>query len=179
VAFVREFSRPAGNWADLLEAVKFTTNNLFKSYRLDVLRADDLPAALRATYRNQESQLPALLTPIDNLKPVEAGGFRPLAPFEAPVAVPQRQPGRVVVRVPAAARVTFDGQAAPAGPTERGFATAALEPGAEHVVDVRVELNGWGGLYRVPVRAGATARVELQVPAGVQARVVAAGSGTD
>jgi len=167
VAFVREFSRPAGNWADLLEAVKFTTNNLFKSYRLDVLRTDDVPAALRTTYRNQESQLPALLTPIDNLKPVDAGGYRPLAPLNAPVAVPKRQPGFVIVRVPAAARVTFDGMMAPAGSPEPTFTTAPLEPGVEHAVEVRVELNGWGGVYRVPVRAGETARAELQVPAGV------------
>lgn len=176
VAFAREFSRPAGNWADLLEAVKFTTNNLFKSYRLDVLRSDDLPAALRTTYRNQESQVPALLTPIDNLKPVENGSYKRVVPADSPAAAPQRQPARVVLRVPAAASVTVDGMPTTRGFSERDVATAPLEPGRDHMIEVRVEINGWGGVYQLAVRAGETARAELQVPAEVQAHIVVATS---
>ena len=58
-AFVREFGRPAGSWADMLETVKFSTNTLFKSYRLEVLESEDLQPAAKTSYRNQESQIPA------------------------------------------------------------------------------------------------------------------------
>ena len=35
----------------------------------------------------------------------------------------------------------------------------------EHVLELKIEVDGWFGVYRVPVTAGKRAMVDLQVPA--------------
>lgn len=156
-AFVREFGRPAGSWADMLESVKFSTNNLFKSYRLEVLKSEDMPATAKTAYRNQESQFPAQMTPIDNLKPATpAGGAAP--PLDGNL------PARIFLRVPERAVVLIDGQPTTQTGAERGFETPPLPTTVVQSYDVRVEMNGWAGLYRIEVRGGATVMAELQVP---------------
>jgi len=162
LAFVREFGRPAGSWADLLEGVKFSTNNLFKSYRLDVLRADELPAANKATYRNQESQIPAALTPLDNVRPITPGAYH-VPTFAPPIVLTSqndRKPAHVQLRVPADAHIWLDGKPTTLTGEVRVFETGPIETDRYRNCEVRLEHNGWVGVFQVPIRGGQTSKVE-------------------
>ncbi|MBX7104430.1 MAG: hypothetical protein K1X57_10135 [Gemmataceae bacterium] len=164
LAFVREFGRPAGTWADLLESVKFSTNNLYKTFRLEVLKNDDVPAPAKAIFRNQESQVPAPLTPVDNIKPVEGGTQLPPAPLPG-----DRQPARIMVLVPEGAQLWVDGQLTTQQGRERSFETTPLAVDRPHVYEVRMVVQDWAGLYHVAVTGGRTTQVELQIPTPVAA----------
>ncbi len=171
-AFVREFGRPAGTWADMLESVKFSTNNLFKSYRLEVLKSDDLQPPAKAPYRNQESQIPAPLTPVDNLKPAApvGGGAAPVNGAQEPilsnilVQQEERQSAKIYLRVPERAIVFIDGQLTAQTGVERGYETPPLSMTQTQNYEVRMEVQGWAGVYRIEVRGGKTVMAELQVP---------------
>jgi uncharacterized protein (TIGR03000 family) len=156
-AFVREFGRPTGSWADMLESVKFSTNNLFKSYRLEVLKSDDVQPTAKTIYRSQESQIPTQMTPVDNLKPAAPpGGAMP--------PVDGKQPAKIYLRVPERAVVMIDGQPTIQTGTERGYETPPLSTTDSQYYDVRVELNGWAGVYRIEVRGGANVMADLKIP---------------
>lgn len=170
-AFVREFGRPAGSWADMLESVKFSTNNLFKSYRLEVLKSEDLQAPAKAPYRNQESQIPAPMTPVDNLKPAApvGGGSAPAVETKLPVpdaAVDEgeRRSAKIYLRVPEKARVFIDGQPTLQTGGERGFETPPLPVNETLNYEIRMEVKGWAGVYRIEIRGGKTVMADLQVP---------------
>lgn len=169
LAFVREFGRPAGSWADMLEGVKFATNNLFKSYRLDVLRSDDLAPAAKATYRNQESQIPAMLTPIENVKPAGSGA-QSVPTLTPPIVLTlqrESKPAQLQLRVPAGAAVWIDGQqTAQVGP-ERLFETSPIETDQNRECEIRMEFKGWVGVYRVALTGGRTTKIELVIPENV------------
>lgn len=164
LAFCREFGRPAGGWADLLESVKFTTNNLYKTYRLDVLKADDTPAPVKAIFRNQESQVPAPLTPVDNIKGAEQGQKPPAGEVAPPQYTGTRLPAALVIRLPEDAQLWLDGQRTTQTGAERQFVTMPLATDAAHVYEIRMVVNGWGGIYQVQVNPGQTTRVDLQIP---------------
>lgn len=175
IAFAREFSRPAGGWADLLEGVKFTTNSLFKSYRVDVLKSDTVPAAEKAAYRGQESQTPAVLTPLDNITPVKrngnGGAYLPDLSTNtqiAPVYVPELKPARIMVKLPADAKLFIDGEATTGTGSERAFSSTPIAVDQPRTFDLRVELNGWYGVYQATLAGGGVAMLELQVPAAVK-----------
>lgn len=176
-AIVREFGRPTGSWADMLESVKFSTNNLFKAYRLEVLKSDAVQPAAKALYRNQESQIPTQMTPIDNLKPAApAGGgsapAEPPAPADAPPEPATKlpiAPARIFLRVPEQATLLIDGQPTRQAGGERAFETPPLNVLQPQYYDLRLELGGWVGVYRIEVRGGATIMADLQVPQPVVA----------
>ncbi|MFL5330170.1 MAG: hypothetical protein ACJ8C4_14810 [Gemmataceae bacterium] len=165
VAFVREFGRPAGSWADMVESVKFTTNNLFKSYRLEVLKSDDPTPAQKAIYRNQESQVPITLTPLDSVVPLRTGSSKPTA---APaILVKTSKAAKLEVRLPADAKLWIDGRPTTETGTERKFELPAASGKGDSLCELRMEVNGWFGVYRVTVTPGKTAAVDLQMPSEV------------
>jgi uncharacterized protein (TIGR03000 family) len=173
LAFIREFGRPAGTWADLLEGVKFSTNNIYKSYRLDVLRNEDLAAPAKAIYRNQEAQIPALLTPIENVKPTGPGVYAVpdlVPPVTLTVERSARQAAQLQVRVPLAAVIWLDGRITTQVGVERTFETPPIEVDRSRTYELRVELDGWVGVYQVAVCGGQSSKVELVVPEAVAGR---------
>jgi hypothetical protein len=165
LAFVREFGRPAGSWLDLLEAVKFSTNNLYKAYRLEVIKSDAVPAPVKAIFRNQESQVPAPLTPLDNVQPVEPGAAAPPLPESAPKQLTgDRRPARLLVRVPAEAQIWLDGRPTLQSGSDRSYEIGPIPTAFAQTYDVRMEVQGRVGVYRVDVVGGRTTAVELQLP---------------
>lgn len=195
LAFVREFGRPAGSWADMFEIVKFSTGNIFKSYRLDVLKADDISEAKKTIFRNQETQVPVLLTPIDNVAAIRTGAVNsapatpaikddvavkaevlpPVAAAEAPIAkevtapiiVKAALPARLDVRLPARAKLWIDGQPTLQIGSDRTFELPVGPNEGDSLCELRIEVNNWFGIYRVTVAPGKTVQVDLQVPAEV------------
>ena len=81
----------------------------------------------------------------------------------APVKVAEANTGRVIVQLPADARLYVDGQVANLTSTPRTFVTPALQPGRDYYYTLRAEAVRDGQVVadskRVIVRAGAEARV--------------------
>jgi uncharacterized protein (TIGR03000 family) len=75
-------------------------------------------------------------------------------------------PARVVVKLPASARLWVDQVACPLEGTERSFDTPALEPGQRYVYTLRVELERDGRraeeTRRVPLVAGQRVEVDFE-----------------
>ena len=178
----------------MFEQVKFSTGNIYKSYRLDVLKADGVSDAKKTIYRNQETQVPVLLTPIDNVAPVRTGAINPdpalpevkdeanvkaelptpvPAPtpepvvakeITAPIVVKAAQSAKLDVRLPATAKLWIDGQPTNQTGPERTFELPAGPIEGDSLCELRIEVNNWFGIYRITVAPGKTVQVDLQVP---------------
>ena len=166
LAFIREFGRPAGNWADMFETVKFSTSTIYKSYRVDVLKSDAVTAAQKTTYRNQETQVPTLLTPINNVEPVKTGASNP-ATTDDSVMVKSGNPARLDVHLPANAKLWIDGRPTLQAGTDRMFELPVGPDEGDTLCELRIEVNNWFGIYRVTVSPGKTVKVDLKVPTEV------------
>ena len=82
----------------------------------------------------------------------------------AAAAGPDASLATIVVRVPADAKVYFDGQPTKQTGTRRTFVTPPLEPGREFPYDLKAEVarqgKAWSRTERITVRAGRTTRVD-------------------
>jgi uncharacterized protein (TIGR03000 family) len=100
----------------------------------------------------------------------------PAAPAGEAVPAPKKEgkkgegevsarPARVVVELPADAKLFIDDQAMKATSERRSFSTPTLQPGQAYYYEVRAEVEREGKTYsetkRVIVRAGETARASF------------------
>jgi uncharacterized protein (TIGR03000 family) len=78
-------------------------------------------------------------------------------------------PGTIVVTLPADARLTVDGMPTNSTSNVRAFATTVLQPGRAYHYTLQAEVTRNGQTVRmerqVPVAAGQTSRVTLDIPA--------------
>jgi uncharacterized protein (TIGR03000 family) len=84
------------------------------------------------------------------------------------------RPAMVLVKLPADARLTFNGWTSASKTTTRRFRTPALEPGQEFAYTIHAELFRDGQTlvqdHQVVVRAGQETRVNIQFPTVVVSR---------
>jgi uncharacterized protein (TIGR03000 family) len=108
--------------------------------------------------------------------PIMAAPVTPTMPEPEPIAAPKEStaapaaaPGRVIVNLPADAKLFADGRPTRTGSAERQFDTPTLRPGREYRYELRMEVVRDGQVVTttkpVIVRAGADVRVEFDEPA--------------
>ena len=76
--------------------------------------------------------------------PVQAPDYNTIYPISPPIAAVTDSTARVEVRVPADARLWFDGQATAQTGADRSFRSPRLEPGQDYVYEVRARWDADG-----------------------------------
>jgi len=118
--------------------------------------------------------LPPVANSAFELSMNQLAGGPVIGPAGAPAAaavtpVPGPAPARLLVRLPAAARLTIDGEPTRSQGDTRRFVSPPLEPGRRFVYVLRAEMVRDGKKVtearEVPVRAGEESAVTLTLPA--------------
>lgn len=137
----------AGAWSKLFEDAVVTTERIFRAYRQLVLDSDTVTAEEKRPYREQQTQTPTALSPIDQVVPATA----------AP------KPAEIIVKAPAGAKLSIDGKPTRQSGATRRFETPELQPGKTYRYLLRLELHGRDSEQRaVDIRAGETVTVDFR-----------------
>jgi uncharacterized protein (TIGR03000 family) len=159
VALSRELAKAKDEtlWPTLFDAVRAETDRLFKEFRRDVLRSDRVDDDIKRAYREQMSQIPVALTPLDQVGPVPEGGI--------PSPGEESKTADLVVQIPPGVRLLIEGEPTKQTGATRYFETPPLEPGRVYTYTLRAEMPFSGSTVpdtrRVPVRAGQTVTVQF------------------
>jgi uncharacterized protein (TIGR03000 family) len=89
-------------------------------------------------------------------KPAEA---KPAGKEEAAAA-----PARLIVSLPAEAKLTIDDEATTSTSSTRVFVTPTLQPGKEYYYTLKADLNGQTVSKQVTIRAGQETRTSIEIP---------------
>ena len=147
----------AGAWASFFGTATSTTTRLYRAYRQQVLDSDTVTAEDKRAYREQPTQTPTAVSPLDQVElvPVPESGAGVLPPAVA-------QPAQIVVRLPAGTPLLIEGEPTRQSGPVRRFETADLALGRTYAYTFRAEVSGRAAVERrVRVRAGEIAEVNF------------------
>lgn len=144
-----------GAWSKLFEDAVITTERIYRAYRQMVLDSDTVTAEEKRPYREQPTQTPTALSPLDQVLPITAAN----------------KPAEIIVKAPVGARLSIDGKQTRQSGATRRFETPELHPGRTYTYSLLLEQHGREPEQRaIAVRAGETVIVDFRSALIVDAR---------